>query len=642
MNWRNTKDFFPGLAANFILLLFTCFSALAGNVSVKNIPDEIKENADAVMREHHTTIEVQNLNKANIKVKSVVTVLNEEGKTFGHFYGAYYHNQRFRRIKAEVFDSNGNRIRRLKNSEIIDRSYVSGISLFEDTRIKTFEVHHPTYPYTVVLEYEKDYQGFAGFPRWIPQQSGNISVQNASLTLLYPEENPVRFKTLNMDQPVAGKADQGYINFQWQVSNLLAFKNEPLSVAAHEYLPYVYLSPGDFYFHNTSGNLQTWKNYGEWVAALLQGRQELPELIVKEITELTKEISDNPREVARRVYEFMQNQTRYVSIQLGLGGFQPFPADVVANTGYGDCKALSNYTMALLRVVGIESFYSEIGAGRRYIHFEDFPSLDQTNHAILCVPFESDTVWLECTSQRLPFGYVPQSLQYRKALVVNQDNSGIVNMPAYRHDDNRMELLMDIELDIAGNALAVINTTYKGIQIEEVFPEVWQSSKEQHEALALRYTLPGGVIGNFTMALFDEELFAKENLEIAITSFGAKTGRRMFINAYPLGHSESRMQKVEERKTDFEIRFPYHDQEIFRIIFPDTFMVENIPDPVEHKTTFGEYRMQTLVEGNVVQITRELTINNGRFPAREYNDYVDFHQAIYRSDRNQVVLVERE
>lgn len=642
MKRRNTKDLFPGLAAICILLLFTCLSVLAGNISIKNIPDEIKENADAVLREYHTTIEVQSLNKAKIIVKSIVTVLNEEGKTFGHFYGAYYQNQRFRSIKAEVYDSNGNRIRRLKKSEIIDRSYVSGISMFEDTRIKAFEVHHPTYPYTVVLEYEKDYQGFAGFPRWIPQNSGNISVQNATLTLLYPEDYPVRFKTLNMDQPVAGKDDQGYISYQWQANNLLAFKKEPLSVAAHEYLPYVYLAPGDFYFHNTSGNLQTWKNYGEWVAALLEGRQELPESIVTEITELTKEISDNPREVARRVYEFMQDQTRYVSIQLGLGGFQPFPAEVVANTGYGDCKALSNYTMALLRAVGIESFYSEIGAGRRYIHFEDFPSLDQTNHAILCVPFETDTVWLECTSQRLPFGYVPVSLQYRKALVVDQHNSRIVDMPAYQHDDNRMELLMDIEVDVAGNASATINTTYKGIQIEEVFPEVWQSSKEQHEALALRYALPGGVIGNFTMALFDEELFAKESLELAITSFGAKTGKRMFLNAYPLGRSASRIQKLEERKTDFEIRYPYQDSEIFRIFIPDSFMVENIPDLVEHKTNFGEYRMQTLVEGNVIQITRELTMNNGRFPAREYNDYVDFHHAIYRYDRNQVVLVERE
>ena len=59
----------------------------------------------------------------------------------------------------------------------------------------------------------------------------------------------------------------------------------------------------------------------------------------------------------------MQNNTRYISIQLGIGGWRPFEAAYVASKGYGDCKALSNYMYSLLKEAGILSYYTLVKAG---------------------------------------------------------------------------------------------------------------------------------------------------------------------------------------------------------------------------------------------------------------------------------------
>mgnify|MGYP001126063175 FL=1 len=97
---------------------------------------------------------------------------------------------------------------------------------------------------------------------------------------------------------------------------------------------------------------------------------------------------------------------RYISVQIGIGGWKPISAEEVDENKYGDCKGLTNYTKALLRTVGIESNYCVVSAGSEIKDIsEDFPSM-QGNHVILNIPQEGKSdLWLECTSQDTPFNF---------------------------------------------------------------------------------------------------------------------------------------------------------------------------------------------------------------------------------------------
>lgn len=627
-----------------ILLLAACqllfLETNANEYAVANIADSLRQGADVVLRNRQTTIEITDIKKAVVYEQYAITILNDKGKDYGHFAVPYSPHQNVKRIRAEVLDAGGKRIHRVRRSEINDRSLVSNASLFEDRRMKYFEVHQPNYPYTLVVEYEVEYDGYAGFNRWIPQYGDRFAVEQASLKVILPEADSIRHKTLNMPEPVSMMSD-GKQEWMWELSHQKGFRREAYAPPMHEYLPVVFLAPYAFYYHNTSGNLKSWSDYGDWVAQLLFGRQKLPEHVLNDLHELIADVQDDPREKARRIYQYMQGHTRYVSIQLGIGGFQPFPAEMVVNTGYGDCKALSNYTMALMRMAGVEAYYAEIGVGAQSIYFDDFPSLDQTNHAILCLPFEQDTVWLECTSQHLPFGHLPRSLQDRKALVVKAGESEVIQLPTYQASDNSMRLSMDISINGDGDAQANLAVVYKGAQTETIFPELWQGQERQLKAISSRYGLPGLKIHDFNLNLIEEgSVFATEEANMDIRGFAARTGNRMFIDANPLSPLNPRFTTLKERLTDFELNYPYLDSLLFTIKPPKGYQVESLPDDIRIESDYGFYQLQLAHDENVLQVSRILQLNKGRFPAEQYNDYVMFRRAVNQADRNKIVLLE--
>lgn len=623
------------LASCQLLFLY----ATAGEYAFANIPDSLKQGADVVLRQRQTTIEIFDIKKALVHEQYAITILNENGKGYGHFAVPYSPHQNVKRIRAEVLDASGKRIHRVRRSEINDRSLVSNASLFEDRRMKYFEVHQPNYPYTVVVEYEMEYDGYAGFNRWIPQYTHRFAVEKAALKLMLPETDSIRHMTLNMPDPER-IVDDGKQLLRWTLNHRKGIRNEAHAPPIHEYLPVVFLAPYAFYYHNTTGNLESWTDYGDWVTQLLFDRQKLPEQVLDDLRELIADVQDDPREKARRIYTYMQGHTRYVSIQLGIGGFQPFPAEMVVNTGYGDCKALSNYTMALLRMAGVEAYYAEIGVGAQSIYFDDFPSLDQTNHAVLCVPFEQDTVWLECTSQHLPFGHLPQSLQDRKALVVKAGESQLIQLPAYQASDNSMRLSMGIQMNGVGDADASLRVVYTGAQTENVFPELWQGRDRQLKAISTRYGLPGLQIRDFELSLIEEEtVYSTEEVDLSIRGFAARTGNRMFVDVNPLSPLNPRFTMLQERLTDFEVRYPYLDSLLFTIKPPEGYQTENIPDDIRIESDYGFYQLQLTQHEDNIHICRILQVNKGRFPAEQYNDYVMFRRAVNQADRNKIVLI---
>jgi len=174
--------------------------------------------------------------------------------------------------------------------------------------------------------------------------------------------------------------------------------------------------------------MDTWKNFGLWYYKLRKGRDKLPDEAIKEIKNIVSP-SDNSEQKVVKLYKYLQSHTRYISVELGIGDWQPFDARYVYNHGYGDCKALSNYMISLLKEEGIKAYPVLIYSGSS-VHplVKDFPSI-QFNHVIVYVPLKNDSLWLECASQTDLPGEVDWDIENREALMVTPRGGVLIKLP---------------------------------------------------------------------------------------------------------------------------------------------------------------------------------------------------------------------
>ncbi|MEQ8423350.1 MAG: transglutaminase family protein, partial [Cyclobacteriaceae bacterium] len=387
-----------------------------------------------------------------------------------------------------------------------------------------------TYPYTVEYEYEMEMKYLYTFPDFFLYHDDEVSAEKIEYSIVYPSDLKPRYKLFMIDEPNTRAVDRGMEEMKWEFANVIPDKFEPYSPPLYEVAPNISVSPVDFSFGGYVGKMDSWKNYGIWQGALNKGRGELAASTKKAVNELIQD-THNDEEKVKRIYHYLQNKTRYVSIQEGIGGMQPFPATLVDEVGYGDCKALSNYMVALLSEAGIKGYYTKIRAGRNERDIrKDFPS-HQTNHIIVAVPNGMDTLWLECTSQTNPFGYLGTFTGDRFGLMVGEDGGKLVRTPSYTAEQNSQLRNAEVTITGSGNATATIKTSYAAIQFENGnLNFILDRPDKQKEWIQRNTQISNFDILSFSMTQKKEKIpVATVELELKLDRLVSVSGKRIFL-----------------------------------------------------------------------------------------------------------------
>lgn len=626
----------------YILLLMPC-CLQAQNYSTALIPDSLRKDARAVLRESEMILEIKSPGKAVLRERNVYTILNSNGDNMGGYTSWYDKFTSISEISGVLYDSLGKVVRKAKRKDMQDRSAEDGMSLATDDRYIEHNFYCQLYPYTVDYQEEDEKDGVLDFDDWLPLVNSGISTQHSKYVIIAPKDYLVRYLSLNGAPAPVITEDKDKKIYTWEASNMPARKTESHGPRWREMAPYVMVAPSDFEAQGYKGNMSSWTDYGKFIDQLRVGRDVLPDNVKQQVHALVDTISDVHRKVYA-LYRYLQQNTHYISIQLGIGGWQPFPAEYVATKRYGDCKALSNYMVALLKEAGIKGKYVEIRAGDEAPPMMDKFPCSQFNHVISCVPLEKDTIWLECTDQTESPNYMGTFTGGRKAMLIDEEGGHVVATPSYSASDNTQCRLVHAQVVPDGSLDADVCTLYHCTRQElpqHIMDDV--SGDDRKKYLNNLFYLPTYSVDK---SHYEEQQGAhplvREDLHVTVSNYASVSGKRLFINPNVFDRNSLRLPADSVRKYDYVDDDAFTNIDSVVITVPSGYEVEARPKDVAIQGEFGIFRTSLKFENDKLIYYRFRQHPAGRYPPAEYTALVKFYEQLYQSDNQRVVLVKKD
>ncbi|TPD68230.1 DUF3857 domain-containing protein [Flavobacterium microcysteis] len=628
-----------------VIVLFFSTIATAQDIeyTVANIPAELKENANAVVRLDQKNIVIASRKSMITTTKSIVTVLNENGLSYMNLSEYFSGRERIKSIEAQFYNAFGKEIKKVKRKDFKENS-VSGNSIISDGKILYYDYTPIEYPFTVVFSSETETSNTAFMPRWFPVPGFSVSVEKSNITIKVPSDLGFKYKEFNMlDNPnITKEVKSDGVSFT--ANNMVTYKAEEYSPSFDSYSPNVMMGLDFFNLEGVDGTAKSWAEMGKWFSdKILAGTSELPEETKVKIKALIGDEKD-PLKKAKIVYGYVQEKVRYISIQEGIGGWRPMLAKDVDRLGYGDCKALTNYTKSLLDAVGVQSYYVRLyGDRNKKSVIPDLVSM-QSNHVILAIPDKEKYVWLECTSQTLPFGFQGDFTDDRNALVLKPEGGEIVRTNVYETKDNTQITKGNYSVSDDGMISGKLEIKSKGIQYDKKL-NINEKSVDDLKKIYKNYF---SHINNLKIIKTDilndkDNIEFTEKISLEAAGYANKTGDRLIfaLNAY--NPSSSVPQRYRNRTNPFEISRGFYDYDEVTIDLPKGFVIEAKPENTEIKSAFGDYKTEyVILNENQLIYKRTYQINSGQFDKKDYENFRKFKEQIAKNDNAKIALVKKQ
>ena len=599
-----------------------------------------QEKYHAVILEDAETFTMDSPASGSFTVRRSVLVNDKAGEQEAVFHE---YTDQFRSLSAfkGTVERSGAKPLKVKKDDLQMVSIASGLA--EDGFIVGY-VPSAAYPYTVIYEYTMTFRkGIASFPSFVPVTSEKVRLEKASYRLTVPAGTAISHYAQKVGQvrkEETGKTD----TYLWEVPVFEGFTEEAMMPSWRTVVPNLSASPVDFTYAGVKGSQGSWKDVGRWCYGLKEGTGILPDDVVAQVRQMTASAGTDLERV-RILYDFLRDHTRYVSIQLGIGGYKPFPAAQVHKSGFGDCKGLSNYLQALLEAVGIQAEYTLVNTDRaRFL--KDYSGIGQMNHVMLCVPLpeKQDTLWVECTNPSVPLGYRHEDVAGHDVVLVTPEGGVPVRVPAYPDSLSRRIHHIDIDLHEDGSAHIDIR---KELYLD--YTEGWLDFREWSSEKRLSGLTQGmkiqpqdlkvtGVRDNFR-DYGGSRFCPRMEIDYSFdTRQYATTGKdRLFLPATPFNNALAVQRGTRQNEIVNGSVFTLRDEIHFRL--PEGYSLESLPAPVETDSEWGAFKAVVSQDEGGVTLIHEFRLKRFHEPAERYDSYRTFVRAVNKAYGKGLVLV---
>ncbi|MCU0408748.1 MAG: hypothetical protein MUD02_07365, partial [Bacteroidales bacterium] len=286
----------------------------------------------------------------------------------------------------------------------------------------------------------------------------------------------------------------------------------------------------------------------------------------------------------------------------------------------------------------IESFYTLVYAGDyAYPVDNDFPS-PRFNHAMLCLPLDGDTLWLENTSSLLPFGYNSSQTSGRHCLVINGSKSTLVYRPLQNKEDLLVNSLITIKPETSGNGKLTIRKNLRGSDFSRYLHVKNDFTDAERDEIIRDYVGLKNEIISFSINHSGRDIpFLSIDAELRVPALLRKIGPTL-VFGFPASKI-LKLEKPSDRTLPVVLSAPrfIRDSILISLVNLKDYTVK-LPPPTDIKSDFGYFTLKFSSDEGQVLIEREMLLESGIITNEQYPRLYDFVETLSESLKRTSVI----
>ena len=467
--------------------------------------------------------------------------------------------------------------------------------------------------------------------------SSGATVRRSRLLLDAPAAMPLTLRERNLNFSRSEQVVGLRKTYQWATANIERVRSEPYAADSN-----------NVWMNVAIAAKSTWRDVGSWYATLAKERYTMTPAVVAKIQELVANAKTRD-DTIRAVHRWVAQDIRYISLDFGIGGYQPRAVGEVLTTGFGDCKDKATMFVSAMTMLGITAYPVLLSADGGVLR--GLPSKDQFDHAIAAVKTPAGYTFTDLTAELIPYGQIPGAYQGEFGLVVKPDGDvEVITFPEneialnFSHDE------ADGAIDPDGTLTLRMHVTVGGTQmsgLRSVFMNKYDSTAKARFARGFAGRMVPGASGD-SLVLFDGKDFsAKPEIRLRITKLKAltKSGDTELLTL-PFSPPESMANTASQVEAMPPRRFPIDASRVIghssgitdlRIALPPGWRVR-LPASVTADSPFGSYKVTYRQDGLLFALHRELTGKTGEYPASRIGEVIAWLRAVSADDAKFVVI----
>lgn len=278
----------------------------------------------------------------------------------------------------------------------------------------------------------------------------SVPVYNLYYKLIVPKGREITIKNSQTNIQLEAKKQANETIYEWKLNNVPSLHVQDNLPSWYDPYPMIILS-----------EYKNWKEVNEWAMTLFPKIKNLSPALEKKINEIRVSDTNSEKRILTSL-RFVQDDIRYMGIEMGENSHKPFLPDKVLNQRFGDCKDKSYLLCTMLRAMDIEANPVLINSSYKKAISTWLPAPTAFDHVTVQVKLNNRIFYFDPTiSFQRGEIYGISYPDYQTGLVISDGTNNLTDIPVQENGFVKVKEVFAIS-HMYGSAQLKVVSLYSG------------------------------------------------------------------------------------------------------------------------------------------------------------------------------------